>query len=381
MHLQRQYDLPHSSPKRELGYAQLLSQQLNRCAEQIVYSFSSDQSERELDWSPLLDVHASLVNEQPNDKITRIEEAHFYAIDLESLQDDVAPSVSLAEGVRGNSGLLETQALCPFKAFSEYRLYSKSYEEEALWLSRAMAGTIMHEILERFWRDTQSQQQLLAMGDSLAFAKLDQLLEDAFKKHINWQVPVLYLNVEKQRLAMLLQSFIILEQNRPAFKVEYLEEKRRFVLDEIPFEIRMDRIDLDEAGNRILIDYKSGQVSLYDLWSDRLKAVQLPLYYFQLPADKPKALVFAKLSTPVSYLGLGDTDFGIEGLQPLTSIRNQPYASMNDLSQHWQGQIKVLISEFKTGVARVDPLEGHKTCQFCRLSPFCRIHEQAVSHE
>ena len=42
----------------------------------------------------------------------------------------------------------------------------------------------------------------------------------------------------------------------------------------------------------------------------------------------------------------------------------------------WQHSLQKLVIEFRTGDAKVDPLDGENTCRTCSLMSLCRVHTQ-----
>ncbi len=244
--------------------------------------------------------------------------------------------------VKGGSSLLEAQAKCPFKAFATYRLGIKEWSTGRHVLDPLQKGILVHRLLERFWQQVQTQSQLLNCDVS---ALIDRLLE------VELSTSLLQF-LEKDRLKARLLEWLNLEKQRPPFTVMSREESAVISLAGLLFHLRLDRVDELETGGRVVIDYKTGEVSSKDWFAQRLEAPQLPLY------------AILGQYAGVLYASLKAGKMGFFGEENLTESQ----------LQIWRDQLNQLAVEFKTGCAEVLPTQT--ACQYCHLSAVCRVHEQ-----
>ena len=149
-------------------------------------------------------------------------------------------------------------------------------------------------------------------------------------------------------------------------------------IDELTFNLRLDRLDRLIDDTLLVIDYKSGNVSPSAWETPRPEDVQLPLYAgFALNADEVLGgLAFAKVRPGMlEFAGrIGDaagTLFnGLKGASPL--VKN-PFTAEQLLD--WRDCIQQLAQDFIAGRAEVNPREAPKTCECCGLQTLCRIQD------
>jgi ATP-dependent helicase/nuclease subunit B len=368
--LQRQLKMPHASSEREMEYAKTMTMRLVASADEVILSHPKKEKAKSLELSelirhiPLLDdtwgvdliIKGSLENRFAKPPMTT------------RVYDEMIP-LQVTEKVAITSHLLTLQSACPFKAFAELRLQAKRIEVEDDWLAPHQQGIILHEVLQHFWENVRSQKALLDMDEHKVEELVTTLIDKALQKHIKLKTPLHYLTVEKSRLVLILQDYLAIEKSRSPFKVIATESSKSYHLLDIEFHIRLDRIDQTEDGQIFLLDYKTGQFNINEIWGMRPKAPQLPLYYLAAFADAPQALLVAKLNRQaLGYEGISHHAVGIEGvIQP-------KYHAWDELKEVWTASLGGLMTSFLNGDTTVSPLDS-TTCRYCDLGPLCRITE------
>jgi probable DNA repair protein len=361
--IQRERKMPHATPESEAEYADTVLRRLIASANEVRLSWSATDGEKSFQPSPLLEkFHAEPVPAILLDPTLR--RWHQRAA-LESLLDETAPPLA-AEGIQsGGAKLLKAVAECPFKAFALYRLKASPLEDAEFGVSAAEKGTTVHRALDAIWNELGSQDTLLALSE--------EQTRDLIRRHVAaaLDAPTLFRNLEQTRLERLIGEFLALERNRPRFTVRCREDERTVAVGGINLHIRVDREDELPDGRLVLIDYKTGKVKTDGWEGERLREPQLPLYAMNVRAPLA-AVTLATIRT-------GETGFtGIQKDDVLGSAKQMRIDrdSIAEQRIHWTAALNRLATEFREGVARVDPL--HHACNFCGLDALCRIHDYST---
>ena len=272
---------------------------------------------------------------------------------------------------RRRRGHPERQAECPFRAFAEFRLGSKSLESGEIGIAAADRGSAAHRALELLWAKLESYDHFIALPPDqleriaaecarLALSR-DAARQSAFQRR--------FLEMEQDRLKRLLLDWLHLERDRRPFTVVSQERKRTYEIGGILIDARIDRVDHLADGRDIIIDYKSTAPSI-TAWNDeRPDEPQVPFYAISHNA-KIGAVAFGQLMPgDLRFKGLAsDADL-------LTGVK--PSDELEQLINDWRPRLENLANEFREGIAAVDPKRGHKTCATCRLDALCRIRDVA----
>jgi probable DNA repair protein len=359
--LQREFQLPHATPERELRFARDITARLLRSANWVVFSHPEREKDEELRPSRLLlDYPETPIESRPYPGL-QIGAA------LDLINDTSAPALRPDSALRGGTALLSAQSVCPFRAFATYRLAVKEWNEPQPGLSALERGTALHTALASLWGRFGSRSALAAAalsdrGQALeaAVAEGCAALDAAGRQRL--------LELEAIRLRAVLEDWIELDFQRDEFKVEAIEGDVDLTPAGPPLRARADRIDRLPGGELVLIDYKSTAPSR-NAWSgDRPDNLQLPLYALALP-QPPSAIVFAQLKRGEhKFEGLAAR----EGLFP--GVKPPPQGWEQQLAD-WRGVISAIWAEFQAGRADVAPKDGGSPCAHCHLHSLCRIYE------
>ncbi len=383
--LQRKLHLPHATAQRELQFCKSLLQQFKQSAKQVIFSYAAKKDALELQVSPLIrDVIEIAVTdlvlatyEAPIDKLyaTRL---------IENLVDNVGPAVTATEKIRGGVNVIKWQALCPFKAFAEWRLHAREMEAPLPGLRAKDRGTILHKILELVWEKLQNQANLLAMSTSALQALIAECIDHALTEvtHAH-SASTQYLALEKSRLLKLTSQWLQHEKERPPFTVINNEKSTTITLNQLSLTLRIDRVDQLSDGKKLIIDYKTGKNNDVSAWfGDRPEEPQLPLYAL-LDKNNHVGLTFAQITTgDYLFKGVSHADIAIAGIKSLSRVKLTTALSWAEQLEAWETVMLRLSDEFYHGEAAVDPKHATQTCTYCALQPLCRINEeQDEQHE
>lgn len=378
--LQRRLGMPHASAERELEFARKVTARLLSSAPAVIVSYPRREDDRELRVSPLLAALPEMtLNELQLPKYADYRILIRNNAAIEHYVDEDGPALVAGSAVAGGSGVFRDQAACPFRAFGHYRLRAHALEVPASGLSAAERGSLLHRVLELIWQQLQGQQQLLVLDATqrheFVISVVGQVLAAEAKEYPH-VFTERFTALEQERLVNITLNWLVQEAQRPAFHVVATEQKRKVNISGLEFEVKADRIDRLAEGNAMIIDYKTAKPKIVDWFGARPDEPQLPLYAVT-HEENVEAVAFAWLSAREQrFIGLSrDAEVapGIERFNDTKYDVGKP--NWESLQQEWQRVLERLATEFRQGVATVDPKEGTKTCMYCDLGAFCRINE------
>ena len=200
--MQRKFDLPRSSPDRELEFAHTLTTRLVASAPTVVVSYPQREDDSDLRVSPLFqtlpEVDAGELGLLGSDcYVHTLRESRR----VEVVEDHNGPGLANASAGGGTS-LFKLQAMCPFKAFAELRLGARELDEAETGLSALDRGLLIHRVLQRIWGLLGSHAGLLSTGD--------EQLADIVRRAVGTELH----DLGKRRLALQRERFREIEQKR-----------------------------------------------------------------------------------------------------------------------------------------------------------------------
>ena len=396
--LQRQEKMPHASAERELEYARRITSRLAASAKKVIFSTPLSEAGRELRPSPLLKHYPLQISGQKMQQHAEINYAAsiFTSSKIEHFHDEKAPKVNEAQA-SGGTGLFKDQAACPFRAFAKHRLGAKSLAEPDIGLSPMERGQLVHDCLQHFWEKISTHKELIELSEGALSLHINECAAKVIKR-FQAQRPFTatgrFMLIEQGRLQAMMHEWLSLERQRQPFTVVEREQKHFCSIEGLKIQIRLDRVDQLPDGSLIVIDYKTGKVSLASWMDDRPDEPQLPLYAVTGEGNIA-AVVFGQIKRgEMKFVGLADDASEennnindnaalIPDVKTLSKSRyGNRFSDWQALFEFWSQNLTALAHNFREGYAAVDP---HKvnTCNYCDLGTLCRINEltqSAIDH-
>lgn len=366
---QRQHQMPHSLPERELQIAEELLADYKNNTQRLILSYPLMRNEEQLEASPLIR-NSDLVDSTELLQQPQNHPAWLSRPDLCQVIQDRAPAYdSDAEKIRGGSTLLKNQSVCPFNAFAIHRLKVEPLEQPSQGLSAMDRGILLHEILYRLWDNWQTSAVLQALSAQQISQQLSAVITAILQE---WapRYPILlgtnFRALEQRRLEKLVGQWLQQEQQREPFVVASLESKAQIRFGDLEISLRLDRVDL--VGDKLLIiDYKSGTVKPSSWTGGRPTDPQLPLYVL---ASNPVAngCAFAQIKGGlIKFIGTSDSQL-IPAEKPVEDWPAQ--------IDEWRRALSNLSAEFSAGHANMEVFDNSAFAFQSHLLPLNRWLEE-----
>ena len=363
--LQRDYSMPDADPGDTLAYAGRVLKRLRDSTQGLVCSFPLTEGDAEQSVSGMVTGFLESAEEAGS-------EPGWYARQLVScaspvtIAADPVPPVTIKESVSGGAATIQRQLTEPFSAFAYGRLGVRPVPAITNGLPPNIRGSLIHDALFGLYRDLPSKSDIADLSSTDIDDRLPGILKRAFARMEASADPVLrqLLNLEKQRVAVLLRQVIALDISREEFVIQQLEAPIELAIDQVRLRLRIDRIDRLENGEVVVIDYKTGQRR--QVLNSSREPDDMQLVAYALGLDDPVAgLAFVNVdSRHVDLSGAGrfftpDLDWD------------------SDLSR-WKDEIRDAVLGLQKGDVRLNPALPMKAGRSFGL--LSRIRELQLEH-
>ncbi|MFA5701548.1 MAG: PD-(D/E)XK nuclease family protein [Desulfuromonas sp.] len=401
--LQKSYAMPRASMEREIEFCTRLLHQLHALAPEVHFSYArcaEDGSVRGA--SPFLPA-AQPGRDEWRQSALRLaaESPDVEQKDLELIQDSGGLSLAADYGgaaadsgggklapappyaVKGGTYLLKEQAMCPFRAYAHFRMDVRGLETPAEGVDMRVRGSLLHLLLQHFWEEIKTQEQLLQLSTEQCRAVLTRHCQEIMEHNKHAYVPQNLHALELNRLVKLALEWLEIDKDRPPFKVLSVEEREVLQVGPLHIKAVADRVDqiLPHAG-MVLLDYKTGMVALKDIMGEHLLEPQLPVY--ALYGQQQPVVGFAVAQVRTGACALKGSCVSITGGEEETfsplPLKSMAAAEWDAACAQWRAQLEALAQDIAAGRADVAPVQDN-VCQFCDLAPLCRIKQQEPTAE
>ena len=378
--VQKTYSMPRASVEREIEFCTRLMQQFRALAPEVNFSYPQcSEDGYPYAPSPFLLFHPSA--QEPLPTAQELTASGAGPVDLEILQDSHGIPLDMEfetesppYRVKGGTYLLKAQAACPFRAYANYRLRVDALEVPVEGVDMRVRGSLLHLLLQRFWEEVHTQEVLLRHDEAHIRAILTRLCSTILEESGNGYIPHNLRILEQQRLVNLALEWLEIERKRSPFKVLSVEEREELQVGRLKVTAVADRVDeMLPDGGVILLDYKTGVVSLKDIVGDPLLEPQLPVYALYGKHQPAAGLGIAQVRAgECSLKGVcAADDEAHSAVPPLKGMNSEEW---EELREQWRAKLEQLAADIAGGRADVAPAKA-QVCQFCELHPLCRIKD------
>lgn len=300
------------------------------------------------------------------DKTGEVYEKNWNLIAEESVFSEEAAEV-LADELR-KKGLspsaIDGYLRCPFSYFADRILKSAPEEEDG---RPAMAkGSIYHEALALYFSGKLSKDGLenfveAAYDENLAPLKPDYLW--AWEKKTMARALLVAIEAEEERLAD--------EKRNGAFHPAAFETSFTYPFEDVEIHGVIDRVDRNESGDEILIDYKSGGLPKYENVA-AYKVMQLALYALarRHMGNRPASLEYVSVENGnVSIMARDTTRAG--KYSRLRNERKYDGEAFDDFLNDAEDALGHVLAAIKRGDFKEAPMDEN-VCTYCPYGDLCR---------
>jgi exodeoxyribonuclease-5 len=383
--IQRAAKVANADSAIQADFAQIIHQRLLNSAKQIIFSSSLNDGDKILRASPLMQNIPISTQTMPIAKTFAEHQAALGNTDITMLDDHIAPVVGDGVHVRGGTGLLRAQAICPAWAFYQFRLGAKSLRSPKNGLDASERGQLVHAVLEAFWQ-SRHWADLRDIGDDALRLAVFEAAKTAilqFTQHQDEVFSGAILELEHERLCKLVLAWLDFEKSREmAFHIIACEVEKKVNIGGVEVTLKIDRIHRLENGGLELVDYKTGRLPSIKSWGeDRITEPQLPIYaLFYDEEQNVVSIQFGLVKTAEhSFTGLSEANFEIDtDKRKPDFIRG--FVDWQHLKKHWNKCIGAIVQEIKSGEAAVI-FENEANLLYCEVLPLLRVPERQLQFE
>lgn len=383
--VQRAAALPNADNSVQAAFAATIHQRLLHSAKDIIFSSSKTEGESKLRASPLMKGIAAIETEMSLAETLAEQLSHAGNADLTTIDDHIAPAVQAGDHVSGGTGLFKAQAICPAWAFYQYRLGAKALKTPTSGLDSMERGSLVHDVLERFWRKRHfaDLHDMSEADFSQALIAAIQSTLQAFAAESSVASPTV-LELENERLIKLIGDWLQFEKARGvAFNIVACEVEKQVQICGIEVTLKIDRIQQLESGGLVFVDYKTGQIPKTKSWGeDRITEPQLPIYaaFYAEDIAQVAGVYFGMVKIAEhAFSGVGEENFEAEQDKRKPAF-TKDFIDWQHLLMHWKTSIDAIAQEIKAGESAVR-FNDENELAYCEVTPLLRLPERKLQFE
>lgn len=301
--------------------------------------------------------------------LDKAREAREEMWELATEEEDFSPEAAmvLADWLR-QKGLspsaVDAYLRCPFRYYAERVLKTAPEEEDG---RPVMAkGTIYHEALARYFSGSLSKEDLpgfvaAAYDEKMSYLRPEYLW--AWEKKDMVRALLAAIQAEEERLAD--------EKRNAGFRPTAFETDFTYPFKDVAIHGVIDRVDRNESGDEILIDYKSGGVPKYDKVA-AYEVMQLSLYALarRSMGNRPASLEYVSVEGAKASVMVRDTTRA-GNYSRLGKEKKYDGEAFDGFLNEAENALGRVIASIKKGAFPAEPTE-EDACKYCPYGDLCR---------
>jgi len=351
-YISSEHEIPYCNYELISKDAQATLNGLTHLAENVVFSYAQMHLEDEQLPTPLIDFDCK-VETRHHENVAELE--------LQSIEDCITTSIKSMQ-IKSGVETLKDQMACPFKGFT-HRLKVDSFDLPHIGIDRREQGKIIHNALQYIYQEISSKELLMKLSDNELKSIINSKIQSAIQGVSNSG----FKKIEKIRISKIINKFIDEDKLRGNFEVISTEQTISADISGLNFNIRLDRLDQMDNGDKIIFDYKTGKTSISDWCNETIGEPQLPIYAI---SNKTDGAAFIELaSNKVSFKGLSKNKDSL----PPQSNRKGNCKDWPEQLEIWKHKLDSASNDFINGSAQVAPKKG--ACNYCNNDLLCRANK------
>ncbi|MBT8091792.1 MAG: PD-(D/E)XK nuclease family protein [Gammaproteobacteria bacterium] len=345
LRLQRQKGMPDAEPSDTVDFALTTLQRLGRAASDVVCSFPERADDAEQTVSSLVQSLQPVVSAPQQDPGWHATASA--GTRIANVADDPVPATTPAENIAGGAATIQRQMTDPISAFIVGRLGVSILQPQASGLTASVRGSILHDALYRLYAELPSRSTLSNWSAAERSERIQRALDGAFHRHESHSDDVLLqlMQLERQRMANLLQRFIDVDSDREDFSVASVEEEMAFSEAGIDMTLRADRVDVVGAGELVVLDYKSGARKRFLDSRGEPREIQLVAYACAIEQTIAALALVNIDSREIVFDGAG-RGFG------------RAEENWNDALAQWKADVRLACEQLSRGDVRINAAQN-----------------------
>ncbi|MDO5037436.1 MAG: PD-(D/E)XK nuclease family protein [Tissierellia bacterium] len=278
-----------------------------------------------------------------------------------------------------SASLLDAYLACPFKMYVDLFLAPQEESLGPKTQKNIKIGQVYHKVLEAYYR-----------GGDLKEDRLEVLLDQAFSASgLASFYPGPEGDLVQSRMKAKLLNYLAQDRERlenpdkdQGFRPRLFEEGFFMDLAGVKWRGTLDRIDQNDQGEEILIDYKKSSAPSYKDFISR-RVWQLALYgYARIQAGHPlRALYYAPIEKASANIQVMLRD--IDHLGKYKGGRKERYRTAEEFEAFFKDlpqEVAKVLEKIQSGAFPAQPLDEGR-CKNCPYKKICRLEERRPSHE
>jgi probable DNA repair protein len=336
--LQRHYGLPDADPDDTAAYAKRVIDRLRGSARTCICSYPKQSGDViEAVTALLTDIADGDPRPDPGWHAMQLCDLAAPA----GLGSDPVPPVRPDETVAGGAAVLQWQRGEPFSAFALGRLGVSMLQPIVPGLSPLLRGNLIHAAAFQLYANRPSQAEIRGWHGAELAQRVSAAVKAAFpryERHADGVLRELF-TLERQRVERLLHELVEVDLQREPFSIHAVESAAEFMMAGIRLSLRIDRIDRNDDGSVVILDYKTGSRRKFLDGNGE-------------PADAQLVVYAIATAEPVAALGFYNVDSRETALD--ASGRDSMGADRwQEALGRWSCAIESAAEDFAAGDARI----------------------------